>query len=41
MEHRIIITKTQVVSVFKDLDAMDLYISGLIHDRIAFSYEFS
>ena len=43
MEHRITITNSKVVCVYrdKDIDAMNLHIAGLIADKIAFSYEYA
>lgn len=41
MEHRITVTETKVISVYLDPFAAMKYIASLVHDGIAFSYEFA
>ena len=39
MEHRITIKESGVISVYIDINAAIKYMSGLLRDGVAFSYE--
>ena len=41
MEHRITLTKSGTVIVYKDISVMMIDIGGWVRDGIAFSYEFA